>query len=89
MIVLDIKTNGRLENIADDFISDIQSLSKKHKIELEVKKDTSISDLEKVVINPIYISKEVMSKNYQSFHKEYLDKYVNDERFNLMVMEIQ
>ena len=89
MIVLDIKTNERLESIADDFILDMQSLSKKHKIELEINKDIKLLDLEKVVINPSYKSNEVMSKNYQSFHKEYLDKYVNDDKFDLMVMEIK
>lgn len=89
MIVLDIKTHKECENIADDFILDMQRLSKEHKIKLEVIKDTNISDLEKVVINPIYKSKEIMSKNYQNFHKEYLNKYVNDEKFDLMVMEIQ
>jgi hypothetical protein len=91
-IVFEVVTNKRMEDIADKFIIDIQSMSKKHKVDLDLKKELDeydLLDLERVMVKPSFESKELTTRNYQSFHKEYLDKYVNDNNIDLMVMDIK
>jgi hypothetical protein len=86
----EIKTSEKMESISKEFISNIQSLGKRHKIDLEFIeiKDKNFKE-KKILIKPSFESKELMSKNYVSFHKEYLDKYVDDSNYNLMVMDIK
>lgn len=87
-----IISSEKMKEKAEKVIRYIVSISKKHKVDISLTiliDEDKLLNLHRVLVKPSFESKELMSKNYQSFHKEYLDKYVNDNNVDLMVMDIK
>jgi hypothetical protein len=85
-----IKTNNSLDDIKEEFIKSVTSFSKKYKVDLEIEilQDNNIKRLE---IVPTYYAEgtSLIDDNTNAFHKAYLDKFVENEKLDLFVLEVE
>ena len=84
-----IKTNVKLENIQEEFIKSVTSFSKKYKVDLEIE-TLQNNDIDKLEILPTYYAEgtSIIDDNSSAFHKAYLDKFVENEKVDLLVLEV-
>jgi len=85
----EIKTNDKLEDITEEFIKIVTSFSKKYKVDLDIKISIS-NDIKKLEILPTYIGNgtSLIDDNSNAFHKAYLDKFVSNDKLDLLVLEV-
>lgn len=84
----EIKTNDKLEDLKEEFVKSVTIFSKKYKVDLEIE-TLQNNDVSKLEILPTYIGNgtSIIDDNATAFHRAYLDKFVENEKINLMVLE--
>ena len=87
-VIFKIETNEKVKNIEIKFKNEIEELSIKNKIKIEFE-IVEKTDLEKLIIYPFLLTEKKMTDNFQSFHKAYLEKFVDDLELEIKLLELE